>query len=396
LAVPKIFVSSTCYDLNVIRTELRSFIQIYGFEPVMSEFSDILYDYRVHIQTSCLQEISYCDMVILIIGSRFGGKSFPKTLEYIDIESLKNKILSSEVLKEKENLSITQLEYLKCIEIGLPIFTFASAGVMNDLNTWERNKEKGFVNDIIYPNIGTQETAKYIFEFINCIRSQHEGNSITLFSTLDDIKTHLRKQWAALFQRFLKEQRDKIQGEKQINYLSEQIADLKTAIITSISDTDVEYFARGIIKYRQVISLIYIMAKRLEDVVEFLAEDVDWNYLLDSLGVIYVVEMFDMLERPSNGIVFIFNDNSYFKTKYHEENFNEFQRKWNQFREMKETSKKAIINAIIDTADDIIRPYIGEHHSKNIFETELSKDSNANYSFIWRNEEELDKISFIS
>ena len=106
--------------------------------------------------------------------------------------------------------------------------------------------------------------------------------------------------------------------------------------------------------------------------------------------------MFDMLERPSNGIVFIFNDNSYFKTKYHEENFNEFQRKWNQFREMKETSKKAIINAIIDTADDIIRPYIGEHHSKNIFETELSKDSNANYSFIRRNEEELDKISFIS
>lgn len=69
----KIFVSSTCYDLNIVRGQLRSFINTIGYEPVMSDYNDVLYDPRDHTHESCVKEIQSSDMVILIIGSRFGG-----------------------------------------------------------------------------------------------------------------------------------------------------------------------------------------------------------------------------------------------------------------------------------------------------------------------------------
>lgn len=220
MAASKIFVSSTCYDLTVIRTELRSFIETFRFEPVMSEYSDILYDYLKHTQSSCLQEIPNCDMVILIIGGRYGGKSVSQALDFLDIEKLKEKGSSNELFEDKEDLSITQLEFLKSIQAGIPVFTLVSAGVMNDYNFWKQNKES---NTIEYPNIERQETARHIFKFIKYIESLHNGNSITSFSNLDEIKDHLSKQWAALFQLLLKERRDKTQvntlkHQNQLNY----------------------------------------------------------------------------------------------------------------------------------------------------------------------------------
>ena len=49
---PKVFVSSTCYDLGMAREQLRSFLLRIGYEPILSEYSDILYDPRAHTHTS--------------------------------------------------------------------------------------------------------------------------------------------------------------------------------------------------------------------------------------------------------------------------------------------------------------------------------------------------------
>ncbi|WP_158694106.1 DUF4062 domain-containing protein, partial [Cronobacter malonaticus] len=70
----RVFVSSTCYDLSLLRSQLRIFIQNLGYEPMMSDYSDLLYDPRQHTHTSCIDEVSSADVVVLIIGSRFGGK----------------------------------------------------------------------------------------------------------------------------------------------------------------------------------------------------------------------------------------------------------------------------------------------------------------------------------
>ena len=54
----KIFVSSTCFDLSILRSELRYFIASLGYEPVMSDYADVLYNPRQHTHSSCIDEIT--------------------------------------------------------------------------------------------------------------------------------------------------------------------------------------------------------------------------------------------------------------------------------------------------------------------------------------------------
>ena len=69
----RVFISSTAYDLGVLRSSLRAFVEGLGYDAVLSEYSDVLYDPREHAHASCLAEVRTCDMVVLVIGSRFGS-----------------------------------------------------------------------------------------------------------------------------------------------------------------------------------------------------------------------------------------------------------------------------------------------------------------------------------
>jgi hypothetical protein len=77
----RIFISSTCYDLSVIRGQLRQFVEAIGHEPVMSDYNDVLYDPRIHTHSSCIDEVANADAVIVLIGSRFGGQVVPQALQ---------------------------------------------------------------------------------------------------------------------------------------------------------------------------------------------------------------------------------------------------------------------------------------------------------------------------
>ncbi|MGL5982840.1 MAG: DUF4062 domain-containing protein, partial [Cetobacterium sp.] len=74
MPAPRIFISSTCFDLEEVRVNLRKFIEDFGYEPVMSEFGDIFYEFNNHVQDSCIQSIKNSDVYILIIGDYYGSK----------------------------------------------------------------------------------------------------------------------------------------------------------------------------------------------------------------------------------------------------------------------------------------------------------------------------------
>ena len=65
---PKIFVSSTYYDLKYAREDLSNFINGYKFEPILFENGDIGYEPGKPLDESCYSNISKSDMVILLIG----------------------------------------------------------------------------------------------------------------------------------------------------------------------------------------------------------------------------------------------------------------------------------------------------------------------------------------
>jgi len=194
MAIPKIFISSTCYDLMQIRDSLSEFIQEYYYEPVLSEKGDVFYHPDLHTHESCIGEIENCDMFILIIGGRFGGK-----------------------YKSDEQKSITNAEYEAAKVRNIPVFTFVKREVYEDHRVYQRNKKNSaFVKKIEFPSIEKQENSVNIFEFINKVRLAKVNNGFFSFEFVNEIKDHLGKQWAGLMFDFLNS-RLKYKDQKVVN-----------------------------------------------------------------------------------------------------------------------------------------------------------------------------------
>lgn len=231
----KVFISSTCYDLDNVRDGLREFICNFGYEPVMSEYGDVLYDPRIHTHSSCIEEVKNCDMLVLLIGGRFGGKAINEAVSMIDFERVKQKIKARTAIDD-ENLSITHLEVLKAIEYGIPVYTFIKENVLKEHELYEINKNKKIINEIEFPSIEKQETAKYIFEFINIVRLRNNGNNIFAFRKESDIEEMLRRQWSGYFQKLIKEQFSK-KGKKDTSILEKKVDELQELVWKFINET---------------------------------------------------------------------------------------------------------------------------------------------------------------
>lgn len=231
----RVFISSTCYDLVYVRDGLRSFIESLGYEPIMSDHADILFDPRIHTHTSCIEEVKTCDMLVLIVGGRYGGKAINEALLAVDFDKIKDEI-KADILEDSGNMSITHLEVLKAIEYGIPVYTFIKEDVLNDHKLYEKNKYKTIISEIAFPSIEKQETAKYIFEFINIVRLRNHGNNIFSFRKETDIENILKKQWASYFQRLLQEKSIK-DKEKDIYALEKKVDELQNLIWKFINET---------------------------------------------------------------------------------------------------------------------------------------------------------------
>jgi hypothetical protein len=179
MAIPRVFVSSTCFDLSEVRDTLKHFIEGYGFEAVLSDHGDVFYHPDLHTQDSCLHEISNCQLFVLIIGGRFGGS-------YV-------------VNPEK---SITNAEYYAAKAEEIPIFSFIKRDVLESERIF-RQKEN-IDKNIVFPTITPAERASNIFEFISDVKRAATNNGFFPFDKSHEIVELLRKQWAGMFFDLLK------------------------------------------------------------------------------------------------------------------------------------------------------------------------------------------------
>ena len=196
MAIPKVFVSSTCFDLGEVRDQLKKFIESFGFDAVLSEYGDVFYHPDLHTHDACIQEVSHCQLFILIIGGRFGG-------EY---EADKSK-------------SITNAEYIAAKESKIPIFTYIKKDVLSSQFLYKQNKDQEFAGKINYPAIDKQEHALDIFTFMNDVQKANTNNGVESFDNFQDIEGHLKKQWAGMFFDFLKTREVKNQIDATNNLL---------------------------------------------------------------------------------------------------------------------------------------------------------------------------------
>ncbi len=175
MAKPRVFISSTFYDLRQIRSDLDRFIKDLGYESVLNELGSISYGKDEKLEEYCYKEISNVDILVAIVGGRFGTES------------------------SHDKMSISQIEFKTALELNKQVYIFIEKSVHAEYQTYLVNKN--------LPNITYRfaDSIK-IYEFIEFVETLPNNNNICPFETSFEIMQYLKDQWAGLFQRFLQDQ----------------------------------------------------------------------------------------------------------------------------------------------------------------------------------------------
>jgi len=177
MPTPRVFVSSTCYDLKYIRENLKFFIRGLGYEPVLSEEGAVFYDPSLNAQDACLVEVPACHLFVLVIGGRYGGR-------YRDSDK-----------------SITNAEYLEAVRAHIPIFPLVERSVYEQFRIFISNKNNKAIDPlkIAYPSVDSTK----IFDFVEEVQGQSVNNALVPFADFEEMQSYLKQQWAGMLYRFL-------------------------------------------------------------------------------------------------------------------------------------------------------------------------------------------------
>ena len=208
MAKPRVFISSTYYDLKHLRSSLENFIESLGFEAVLSEKGDIAYAPDMPLDESCYREAQTADIFVLIIGGRYGSEV-----------SSQNKMPSSSFFGRYD--SITKQEYKSAIARDVPTYILVESSVYAEYQTFLKNKGAKNVN---YAHVDSSN----IFYLIEEILSQPKNNPVFKFDRYAEIEEWLREQWSGLFKELL----TRMSSQQQIASLSSKVAELGEINVT--------------------------------------------------------------------------------------------------------------------------------------------------------------------
>ena len=189
MAVPRVFISSTFYDLQQVRFNIGDFITNLGYAPVMHERAGVAYTQNEPLEQDCYHELASCDIVVCIIGNHFGSRS------------------------AGNELSITMNEIQTAIKNRKKVYIFIAKDVYIENRTYEYNKENGDFKSAYTDNLK-------IHEFISELKNNNKV-LIASFETTDEIISTLKLQFAGLFQ----------------NLLAHESSKSETAVVADLSET---------------------------------------------------------------------------------------------------------------------------------------------------------------
>jgi hypothetical protein len=188
MAKPRVFVSSTYYDLRHIRKGVEDFIASLGFDSVLFESGSIPFSHDRSLDESCYKEIATCHILVLIVGGRYGSATSDGT----------TKPAIEELEKHYQYYnSITAQEFKTSIAEDIPVYIFVDKGVLAEYQTYKGNRDN---TSIRYAHVDSVN----VFRLLEAIYALERNNLVRGFENLDDITTWLRDQWAGLFADYLK------------------------------------------------------------------------------------------------------------------------------------------------------------------------------------------------
>ena len=210
MALPRVFISSTYYDLKQVRNNIGDFIKGLGYEPIMHEKSGVAYTQSAPLENDCYNELSTCDIVVCVLGNHFGSKS------------------------SENDLSITMNELEAAIKHKKKIYVFISNDVYIENRTYEINKDNGTFKSAYTDDIK-------IHEFICSLNAKANTYLVvTPFENTEQIVQTLRLQFAGLFQNLLA--REASLTEAKTAYDLQQTADNIKSLISDFREEENAFF----------------------------------------------------------------------------------------------------------------------------------------------------------
>lgn len=202
MARPRVFISSTFYDLKHVRASLDLFVRSLGFDSVLSEKGDIAYTFDRPLDESCYAEVATADILVLIVGGRYGT-------------SASDQMSDGETFFDRYE-SITKKEYERAAELEIPIYILIDKAVHAEYQTFRANREN---DKIKYAHVDSVN----VFELIDQILTMPKNNPLHAFERFTEVEEWLREQWAGLFRELLK----RTGQQAQLRTLSEQVAEMR-------------------------------------------------------------------------------------------------------------------------------------------------------------------------
>lgn len=229
MAKPRVFISSTYYDLKQTREDISNFIEQLGYESVRNEEGNIPYGNKEHLEHYCYKEINNIDILVSVIGGRFGSKS------------------------NESQWSISNEELRTAIKHNKQVYIFIDKSVLTEYEVYAVNKENTTIKYRFADDIR-------IYQFIEEIKGLASNNNIKSFETSADILHYLKEQLAGLFQSFL----DTQSKNREFN-LAQKLENVTKNLENTI-DSLVEFNKHSSEGAASLIQMTHPIIRRLSDI----------------------------------------------------------------------------------------------------------------------------------
>jgi hypothetical protein len=202
---PRVFISSTYYDLKYLRESLEKILFNLNFDPVLFEANKVTFEHGKPLDISCFNEVKTCHIMILIIGGRYGSSISEQDS---DVEKQ---------LYDEEYISITRKEYETAFKDNIPVFVCIDKNVYGEYNTYKINRD-------FYDNAVSAGDFKFfhvdsvnVFKFIDLVATK----ALKTFERVEEIELYLKDQISGMFYLYLESLKSKDRQDEIFDTVTE-------------------------------------------------------------------------------------------------------------------------------------------------------------------------------